>query len=260
MMTIEQLLAIYDDDQRRNMTYPNIQREVTPHVIRHLYAQGMQSFIVYSSLTAENADQIIEGEIDYLTKLGHRFEWKLYAHDTPADLKDRLATHGLQIGEEEAIVVLPLADAPAALFAEGSHEVRRITDPDNLSDIQTIESAVWGDEETKGWVSHLADEMRTGPESIAVYVAYVDGNPASCGWVRFAENSRFASLWGGSTVEQYRGRGVYKALVAARAVEARQRGVDFLNVDASPMSRPILERLGFQVITHSWPCIYNLKA
>ncbi len=44
----------------------------------------------------------------------------------------------------------------------------------------------------------------------------------------------------------HQGRGVYRALVAARAAEARRRGVRYLTVDARETSRPILERLGFQ--------------
>ncbi|HTX49603.1 MAG TPA: GNAT family N-acetyltransferase, partial [Caulobacteraceae bacterium] len=47
-------------------------------------------------------------------------------------------------------------------------------------------------------------------------------------------------------VPDYRGRGAYRALVAARADEARRRGHRFLTVDARETSRPILERLGFQ--------------
>jgi len=77
----------------------------------------------------------------------------------------------------------------------------------------------------------------------------------SSAWVRFNPGSQFASLWGGSTLEQYRGQGHYTALMAVRAQEAARRGVRFLTVDASPMSRPILEKQGFRVI--SWANDYN---
>ena len=55
----------------------------------------------------------------------------------------------------------------------------------------------------------------------------------------------FATLQGGATLPEWRSRGVYRALVARRAVLAAERGCEYLQVDASDDSRPILERLGF---------------
>ena len=56
----------------------------------------------------------------------------------------------------------------------------------------------------------------------------------------------FAGLYGGGTDPVWRGRGVYRAVVAARAAEARARSVRYLTVDALETSRPILQRLGFE--------------
>jgi len=62
----------------------------------------------------------------------------------------------------------------------------------------------------------------------------------------FHECSNFASLWGGATLPQFRNQGHYSLLLSAHAHEARARGFSLLTVDASPMSRPILEKQGFQ--------------
>ena len=64
----------------------------------------------------------------------------------------------------------------------------------------------------------------------------------------------FAGLWGGSTLAAYRGRGLYTALLAARVREARARGVPYLTIDAGAMSRPIVARHGFEVITYATAC------
>lgn len=56
----------------------------------------------------------------------------------------------------------------------------------------------------------------------------------------------FAGLYSGGTIPEYRSRGAYRALVAARAAVARRRGYRFLIVDARETSRPILQRLGFE--------------
>ena len=65
------------------------------------------------------------------------------------------------------------------------------------------------------------------------------------GWVRFPSGTDFATLWGGATLPEWRGQGIYRALVAQRTRLAAERGRRYMEVDASDDSRPILERLGF---------------
>jgi predicted GNAT family acetyltransferase len=64
-------------------------------------------------------------------------------------------------------------------------------------------------------------------------------------------------LWGGATVPAYRKRGLYTALVSARAQEAKARGIRCLTIDASPASRAILEKFGFQLMAYAWECNYE---
>lgn len=56
------------------------------------------------------------------------------------------------------------------------------------------------------------------------------------------------NLFGGAVLEDARGRGVYRALVTARWKLALERGTPALTVQAGRMSRPVLERLGFEFI------------
>ena len=97
------------------------------------------------------------------------------------------------------------------------------------------------------------------PGYLSVYVAYVDETPACAGWIYF-EKGHFAGLWGGSTLEAYRGQGLYTALLAARVREARARGVPYLTIDAGEMSRPIVARHGFQTITTATACKWQGRA
>ncbi|HEX6921630.1 MAG TPA: GNAT family N-acetyltransferase, partial [Actinomycetes bacterium] len=71
------------------------------------------------------------------------------------------------------------------------------------------------------------------------------------------QGTDFASLWGGSTLAEWRGRGIYKALVSRRADEAAERGFRYLQVDASDDSRPILERLGLRKLTTTTPYVWR---
>jgi GNAT superfamily N-acetyltransferase len=92
-----------------------------------------------------------------------------------------------------------------------------------------------------------------------VYIAYAEGIPVSAAWISFHDRSPFAGLWGGSTLVEYRGRGFYTALLAARVQEAQQRGVRFLTIDASPMSRPIVEKNGFQFLIFTQPFKWQVQ-
>jgi GNAT superfamily N-acetyltransferase len=56
------------------------------------------------------------------------------------------------------------------------------------------------------------------------------------------------NLFGGAVLAEARGRGVYRALVNARWKLAVERGTPALTVQAGRMSRPVLERLGFEFI------------
>jgi hypothetical protein len=53
-------------------------------------------------------------------------------------------------------------------------------------------------------------------------------------------------LYGGATAERARGRGAYRALIRARWEEAVELGTPSLITQGGSMSRPILERLGFE--------------
>jgi GNAT superfamily N-acetyltransferase len=59
---------------------------------------------------------------------------------------------------------------------------------------------------------------------------------------------RGATINGGSVRPKFRGRGVYRALVAARLEIARRAGVEGLCVWGGEMSGPILARLGFEKV------------
>ena len=93
------------------------------------------------------------------------------------------------------------------------------------------------------------------PRPIEAVVAWAGDVAVSAGRVEFHEGTDFASLWGGGTLPDWRGRGVFRALVGHRATLARDRGYRYLQVDALPTSRPILERMGFHPLAETTPWV-----
>ena len=255
-MTNAQLLALYDKEMRIEVEYPGIRKEILEHVVRFTGTPEPNgcNFVLFSSLNNDNTDQVIEAQIRYFQSIGHPFEWKAYDHDQPADLRHRLSAHGLVLPESaDAIMALELSEAPQILLEPVKADVRRLTDPDQLAQLLPVLETVW--EEEFGWLlSILGNDMHSNPDFLSVYVGYVNNEPACTGWINFHPNSHFASVWGGSTLPQYRRQGLYTAVMAARVQEAIQRGFDYLAVDASPMNRPIAASRGFQLLTYAHAC------
>ena len=165
------------------------------------------------------------------------------------DLKERLLGRGFVSYEEEAVMVLELRDAPASLLGPAAADIRPITRRQELADVIAVMKQVWGGD--YNWVNDRLGGHLEIPNYLNVFVAYVDGRPASTGWVYFTPGGDFASLWGGSTIAEYRGHGLYTALLASRIQAARQQGKRFITVDAGPMSQPIVEKYGFRLLTHA---------
>ncbi len=256
-MDRNELLAVFDREQRRDVTYYGTRREVTPEVVRHIpdENEGLGGgAILYSQLDESNADRVIAEQRDYFAALDMEVEWKLYSHDRPADLPARLLAHGFVPDEPESVMVLDMDDAPAVYWQPVPPEIRRLTGPEGIADVVAMEEAVW--QEDKSWLAEMLTlELNAPGDIMRLYAAYVDGQAVSAAWIRFHPGTKFASLWGGSTLAAYRRRGHYTALLAVRAQEARSRGFRFLTVDASPMSRPILQKQGFIHLTTTTP--YN---
>ena len=259
-MNKSQIIELYDQDQRINVEYPDSQREVTADVVRHINTSGPgEGTIIYSQLGEGNVEESIREQVAYFEGIGQGFEWKVYSHDKPSDLKERLGSHGFVVEEQEAIMVLDLEESPRILMQPVLPNVRRILHPEKISDVMAVQQQVW-DEDFSWLGQYLEGALRNYPEQMSVYVAYVDEKPASAAWTYFPKHSQFASLWGGSTLSGFRKMGLYTALLAVRAQEAKAREVRFLTVDASDMSRPILEKFGFERIAYSYPCKWKLKS
>jgi len=250
-MDLQAVLRLFDRDERQAIDFPDMTKEVSPHVVRFVRPAPGMSFILYSDLDETTADAVIDEQVAYFTRLGCSFSWKTFSHDRPADLVARLTARGFAVDETDAVMVLDVAHAPDSLLAIDTANVRRLAGPSQLDEVVAILKSVWDEDFT--WVHERMGSHMEIPGYLSVFVGYVDDNPAAAGWMYYNKGS-FAGLWGGSTVAAYRGRGLYTALLAARVQEARLRGVPYLTVDAGSMSRPIAARHGFEIMTWATDC------
>jgi GNAT superfamily N-acetyltransferase len=210
---------------------------------------GGWSGIEFSDLDETTADAAIAEQVRFFAGLGLPFEWKYYAHDRPADLADRLVAAGFVAEPAEALMVAVTGDVPAAVLPDGLRLVD-VHDPADLDRVAAVHELAFGTDHS--WMAgELAGAVAAGT-TIPVLVLHGD-EPVSAARLDLHPGTDFASLWGGGTVPEWRGRGIYRATVAHRAAIARALGHRWLRTDALPTSRPILERIGFTRIDTTVP-------
>jgi GNAT superfamily N-acetyltransferase len=102
-----------------------------------------------------------------------------------------------------------------------------------------------GEGEIAEWLEKapLAWEHESGIAKLS-HVGLSNGEIAGLGFLNYGSSAML--LAGGAVLPGFRGRGVYRALVTSRWNAAVERGQPALTVHAGAMSRPILERCGFQ--------------
>jgi GNAT superfamily N-acetyltransferase len=210
------------DDQMRRMAAPD-----------SLFVSNGWSAVLWRPDDGE-----VEPLLARMRELSGHVEWKYYSHDGP-ELRDRLVAAGLEPDDEETVVVAEVASIPPP--------------PDD------VELQIVTEEFVELAASVFGDRFDLPEKAVAV-VAMVDGKPVSGGRVDFEDGVEFAGLFGGITLPEFRGGGLYRATVAKRAELARERGYRWLYSDALPTSRPILERLGFVAITTTTPFTFPRAA
>lgn len=255
-MDRDALLALYDRHERREARPLGLRVEHGPRTVRHVGAPGAPSWVIWSDLAGVDADAAIAAEQARFAALGQGFEWKHFAHDAPADLLERLRAAGFEVEEPEALLALDLEAAPGWVASDAGHDVRALG-PEGFEDLARVLVAVWPSL-ADDYVPRFRADVAAAPERVRLFVAYAGGAPVAAGWtIDGGPDSPFLGLFGGATLPEHRGRGLYRALVAARARHARAHGKRFLTVDAGPMSAPILERLGFLLLTTTTPCVWR---
>lgn len=183
------------------------------------------------------------------------FMWTLDPEAQPTDFADQLAMYGVHPDPHdiESQVMVMSIDATVESPPIKGLEIR-----DALADLETFRMA--DSAAVEAFEAYMPAES---PESIAMQdrrrlnfraagnrhllLAMVDGEPAGAAGMSVYLPAA-AILQGGAVRPKFRGRGIYRALVAARQQIARQAGVDGLTVWGGRMSGPILNGLGFQKV------------
>ena len=241
---VRELLDRFEHQVRRQPQGARVER--LEDVIRVLDAGW--TGVVWSRLDEADADAVIAREVERFAGFGP-WEWKLSSHDEPGDLAVRLEAAGFVRGGQEALLACEITELLPPVLP-GGIELRDVTDEVGARAYVAVHGEAFGEplEEAGRW---LLDSIEAGQQ--AAVVAMAGDVPISAGRIEFYPAADFAGLFGGGTVPAWRGRGLFRAVVARRAALAAKRGCQWLYVDAVPASRPILESMGFEILGTTTP-------
>jgi hypothetical protein len=193
--------------------------------------------------TADQLDDVLDEVRATLRSRGRtKTQWEVGSAATPDDLVDRLLARGLVNDRDPYAVALVLTTPPPAPSAEF------VTGPvETFDDFVAANEVQWHAFEMpdEDIAEARASLEQRWDESINLrHAVWLDGEIVSTGTAAPTEHGLL--LYGGATAAHARGRGAYRALLSARWDEAVRLGTPVLITQGGVMSRPILERLGFE--------------
>lgn len=256
-MDQQAVLAAFDEQIRRHPE-PDATDRTIEHdhgVVRSLPLGDGWAGVTWCDLDPAGADAVIAAQISRFAPLSRPWEWKQYSYDQPPDLSDRLLAAGFRPEPTEALLVAEIADLTLDVPRPAGVELRAVVDQRGVDALVRVHDEVFGGDHSAIGRTLLA-ALAHQPSTTEAVVALAGRAPVAAGRVEFHPGTDFASLWGGGTLPAWRGRGVFRSLVAHRAALAWARGFRYLQVDASPDSRPILRGLGFVELATTTPFVH----
>lgn len=251
------LLAAYNEQLRGDAETPGAVSVVALGPVRLVtFAEG-RGFVSYRDLGSGDAAEIgrlvSEALAYFRADTGiTRVEWKTRGHDHAPGLHEALIENGFIADETESIMIgdahlLAVDTAPPDGVA-----LRQVTDEADVRAMSAMQDEVFGDPASDDMANELLRRLSLG-DGMELWVAEAGREIVGAGRLEPVPDSDFAGIWGGATREAWRGRGIYRALTAARARSALRLGKVLINSDSTEYSRPILERSGLVKVSTTTP-------
>jgi hypothetical protein len=258
---VDDFLLAYDEQLRTDAETPSAIAVTRLGSIRLVTFAGGRGFVTYPrphGAEAANLPQLAGQVLEhYRSDPGiTRVEWKTRGHDHVPGLHESLAGHGFERQEPESIMIgrAHLLDTEVPL----PHGVtlRRICEEDDIRAMAAMEDIVFASASAQETTRALRYRLSLG-DGMELWVAEAGGQVVSAGRLEPVVGTEFAGIWGGATLQPWRGQGIYRALTAARARSAIAAGKTLIHSDSTEYSRPILERAGFLKVSTTTPYLWR---
>ena len=194
----------------------------------------------------KEVDEVLEEVRSLLRARGRPCtQWEVGSAAEPPRLVDLLLARGLVRDKDPYTVALVLTAPPPPAPGIVARRVDTFEAYAAANDVQWQAFEMPEDEVAEAR-SLLWQRWHEAPT--IMHAAWLDGEIVSAGTC--APTPHGLLLYGGATVSHARGRGAYRALLRARWDEAVARSTPALITQGGSMSRPILERVGFEPVGH----------
>jgi len=261
-------LATYDEQLRTDAETPSAIEVVHLGPLRLVTFAGGRGFVTYRDLDHADAPTIarwVEQTLDHYRVRPeiNRVEWKTRGHDHAPGLHEALTRRGFVADEPESIMVGEAALLDVDVPLPDGVRLRKVSTPEDVRAMSEMQALVFGTDDAAEVAEALLRRLESGDGmELWVAVAHAElagarGGIVSAGRLEPVAGTDFAGIWGGATLPQWRGRGIYRALTAARARSALALGKTLINSDSTEFSRPILERSGLVKVSTTTPYLWR---
>jgi hypothetical protein len=257
MILADELLRAYDDQLRTEAETPSAIGVERLGPLRLVTFAGGRGFVTYRDLGGSSATEIAGLVVGALTHFEAdpeitRVEWKARGHDVAPGLHGTLLANGFEADDAESIMIGEASALVAEVQLPDGVTVRRVTEEADVRAMCRMQDEVFGDEPSESTGDAVVARLARA-DGMELWIAEADGVIVSAGRLEPVPGTEFAGIWGGATREEWRGRGIYRALTSARAASAIAMGKRLINSDSTEFSRPILERSGFMKVSTTTP-------
>jgi hypothetical protein len=215
-----------------------IERPGWRQIITPSLKTGGLNEVSFARLDEADIERVVDETLAQYRAHGCKFMWRVGPDSSPA-LKDVLARRG-------GVHAVSHGMARSTEMSASSEIAVDRVDETNLDAFTRAQAEGW-DMDPGPLAAVTARVLENAPRQ-RMYLARIDGEPAATASSAVFERSVY--LMGGVTLARFRGRGLYRALVAARMADANVP-LAISHARAST-SAPILERLGFETL-----CFYD---
>lgn len=255
--TMSDLLAVYDDQLRTDAETSSADTVTRMGPLWLATFAGGRGLVTYRDLDDRGRSDIrslVSATVDHYSrdpKIRH-VEWKTRGHDKAPGLHDALVEAGFAPGEPESIMLGPARTLAVDVRLPDDVTLRRVeAEADGRAMSEAAEEA-FGEPVSERNAENLLRRLKHN-DGVELWVAEADGKTVGVGRLEPVADSDFAGIWGGAIRQPWRGRGIYRALTAARARSAIALGRTLIHSDSTEHSRPILERSGLTRFSTTTP-------
>jgi len=143
--------------------------------------------------------------------------------------------------EQPGMAMASLDEIPARTSVA---EIREVTDPDELADFSGVAASIF---DIPLDVERRVDRAALAMDDVRPFLGRVEGDPAACGLL--ARSGDVAGVYTIGVVEEFRRRGIGKAMSWEVLRAGRDAGCRVGVLQSSEMAVPLYEEMGFETVT-----------